>query len=180
MAANDAARLQELWDHHEIRQMLATYCHGCDRSDVAEMSSVYCAQSWDDHGANKCDGRAFAALILEEAQRTTRVVSHQLGQSLIRVKGERAGAETYFVATLIAQGAAPDGAERMTQLGGRYVDTLEREDGAWRIKERLCVRDWSTTGMIDPGYLANAGFIPGARGAADVSWAKLGLVPETA
>jgi len=168
-------RLQELWDHHEIRQLLATYCHGCDRADTAEMASVYCAESWDDHGPNKCDGREFAELILEEARRTTRVVSHQLGQSLIRVNGGKAAAETYFVATLIVDS---DEGERMTQLGGRYVDTMLREDGDWLIKERLCLRDWSTTGLIDPGYLADAGFIAGRRGAEDVSWGRLGLTPE--
>lgn len=176
MEIADAQRLQELWDQHQIRQMLATYCHGCDRADVAEMASVYCRESWDDHGPNKCDGRHFAKIILEEARRTTRVVSHQLGQSLIKVNGQFAAAETYFVATLIVDRA--DG-ETMTQLGGRYVDSLEREQHEWRIKERLCVRDWSSTGTIDPGYLADAGFIQGQRGAADVSWAKLDLVPES-
>lgn len=171
----DEARLQEMWDHHEIRQLLATYCHGCDRADEAEMASVYARESWDDHGPNKCDGQSFTQLILAQARANTRVVSHQLGQSLIRVNGDSAGAETYFVATLMAPQA--DG-ERMTQLGGRYVDTLRREDGAWKIAERLCVRDWSSTGLIDPGYLATSGFIEGARGAGDVSWEKLGLTPQ--
>lgn len=171
------ARLQELWDHHEIRQLLATYCHGCDRADEAEMASVYAEQSWDDHGPNKCDGKQFACLILEQARRTTRVISHQLGQSLIRVDGDRAAAETYFVATLISD---EDQSERMTQLGGRYVDTLIQEAGKWRIGERLCVRDWSSTGLIDPGYLARSGFIEGRRGAADVSWERLGLNPASA
>ena len=170
----DEARLQEMWDHHEIRQLLATYCHGCDRADEAEMGSVYARESWDDHGPNKCDGKQFTDLILEQARRTTRVVSHQLGQSLIRIDDDAAAAETYFVATLIAD---IDTGESMTQLGGRYVDTLVREDGAWRIKERLCVRDWSTVGPINPGYLAKSGFIEGQRGAADVSWGKLGLEP---
>lgn len=179
-----AARLQELWDHHEIRQLLATYCHGCDRADEAEMASVYAQESWDDHGSKKCDGRQFTYLILAEARQTTRVVSHLLGQSLIRVHGETAGAETYFVATLIAAGMEPGvdstEEERLTQLGGRYVDTLVREDGAWRVKERLCVRDWSSTGPVNPGYLATAGFIEGCRGAGDVSWATLGLTPQDA
>lgn len=175
---NDAEqRLQELWDHHLIRQMLATYCHGCDRTDETEMASVYCAQSWDDHGPDKCDGRQFTRLILEKARQTSKMVSHQLGQSLIRLDGDSAAAETYFVATMTAD---KDGSELMTQLGGRYVDALEREDGAWKIKERLCVRDWSSTGVIDPGYLASAGFIEGERGAGDVSWARLGLMPQPA
>ncbi|PEQ12067.1 hypothetical protein B2G71_13030 [Novosphingobium sp. PC22D] len=169
--------MQELWDHHEIRQLLATYCHGCDRDDLAEMASVYTEESWDDHGRNKCDGKQFARIVLDEARQTMRVVSHQLGQSLVRVAGESAAAETYFVATL---GSPAETGEKLTQLGGRYVDSLVREDGAWRIKERLCVRDWSTTGLIDPGYLENSGFIEGRRDAADVSWSRLGLTPEAA
>jgi SnoaL-like domain len=177
----DAERLRELWDHHEIRQLLATYCHGCDRADTAEMASVYCEESWDDHGLKKCDGKEFARLTLEEGRVTTRVISHHLGQSLIRVEGERAASETYYVATLIAATEPDaDGREHMTQLGGRYIDTLVRENGAWRIKERLCLRDWSSTGLIDPGYLKDSGFIEGGRGAADVSWEKLGLTPELA
>lgn len=171
----EEARLQELWDHHEIRQLLATYCHGCDRTDTAMMASVYCEQSWDDHGPNKADGRAFSKLILEEARRSTRVMSHQLGQSLIRVTGDGAATETYFVATLVAD---TDDGPLTTQLGGRYVDALEREDGAWKIKERLCVMDWTTSGLIAPSVLESAGFIMGERGAGDVSWARLGLVAE--
>ena len=35
------SRLQTLWDHHEIRETLATYCHGCDRGDEVMMAGVY-------------------------------------------------------------------------------------------------------------------------------------------
>ncbi len=173
----DEAKLQEMWDHHEIRQLLATYCHGCDRADEREMASVYAEESWDDHGNNKCDGKEFTYLILAEARVTTRVLSHQLGQSLIQSKGESAAAETYFVATLISD---TDDGESMSQLGGRYVDTLIKEEGAWRIKERLCVLDWSTMKLNDPGHHGAMGFIPGQRGALDVSWEKLGLQPQDA
>ena len=172
----DANRLQTLWDHHEIRELLATYCHGCDRADAVEMASTYCAQSWDDHGPNKCDGREFSHLIVDQALRTSSVVSHQLGQSLIRVDGDTAGAETYFIATAVS---TPDGEpEILNQLGGRYVDTLLREDGAWRIKKRLCVREWSCSQPIESDWLAGAGFIESRRGAADVSWEVLGLTPS--
>jgi hypothetical protein len=170
-------RLQELWDHHEIRQLLATYCFGCDRADEPTMASVYCADSWDDHGPNKCDGVEYARRAVAELVETTNLVSHQLGQSLIKVNGDTAGAETYFIATCLY----PDeGGETLNQLGGRYVDKLERENGHWRIKQRLCVREWSYTQPITQDWLANAGFIQTRRGAADVSWETLGLVPSGA
>lgn len=177
MNAEQAARLQEMWDHHEIRQLLAIYCHGCDRADEAMMAGVYAAESWDDHGSNKCDGKEFARRTINDSLGTTTLVSHQLGQSLVTVDGDRAGAETYFIATLLYP-PGEDGRERINQLGGRYVDTLVREDGAWRIRQRLCVREWSHGKPVEGDWLANAGFIQSARGAADVSWETLGMAPS--
>ena len=173
----DEARLQEMWDHHEIRQLLATYCHGCDRGDEVEMASVYCEDSWDDHGPRKMDGHRFSFETIEESIRTTRVVSHQLGQSLIKVDGDRAGAETYFIASLIYPLRPGEAVESLNQLGGRYVDTFERIDGKWLVKKRICVREWSISHPINHDFLARAGFVETARGAADVSYEALRQTP---
>ena len=129
----DHPRLQELIDHHDIRQLLATYCHGCDRMDEVEMASTYAADSWDDHGPRKMPGKPFSIATVGEALETTTVVSHLLGQSLIKVDGDSAGAETYFIATLMYP--PRDGVETLNQLGGRYVDTLVREGGQWLIEQ---------------------------------------------
>lgn len=169
-------RLQELWDHHEIRQLLATYCHTCDRADEVGMAATYCDESWDDHGRKKMPGRPFSESTVQEAIETTTVVSHQLGQSLIRVDGEEAAAETYFIATLLRN--SDEGGQVFNQLGGRYVDRLLREDGQWLIKQRLCVREWSVTNPLTSDWLANAGFIETRRGPDDVSYAMLGLTHE--
>lgn len=173
MDSRQQERFQELWDHHEIRQLLATYCHGCDRADEVEMASVYLENSWDDHGKRKMPGRQFSIETVEETIRTTKVCSHQLGQSLIKVTGDTAGVETYFIATVLY----PDSGEgeMLNQLGGRYVDTLAREDGQWRIKKRLCLREWSYSRPISADWLAGAGFIETRRGQADESYAALGL-----
>lgn len=166
-------RLQELLDHHEIRQLLATYCHGCDRADAVQMASVYCEESWDDHGPNKCDGKQFAHKMTREILETTSLCSHQLGQSLIRVNGDKAAAETYFVATV--KYPRSDGPEKMNQLGGRYVDTLQREAGAWKISKRICVREWSITHRIEADWLEGAGFVGPAPSQADPSYQALGM-----
>lgn len=165
------SRLQELWDHHEIRNLLATYVHGCDRSDLIEMQSIYCDESFDDHGSTKCDGKTYSKLSIEEGAATTNVVSHQLGQSLIRVNGDSAGCETYFIATVIYP--LESGGESINQLGGRFVDTLERENGQWKVKKRVVVREWSHTRPIENDWLANAGFTPARRGQTDVSYETL-------
>jgi hypothetical protein len=168
-------RIQEMLDHHEIRQLMATYCHGCDRGDEVEMANTYAADSWDDHGTRKMDGRRFSIETIEEAGRTTDLLSHMLGQSLIKVNGDTAGVETYYVATLLYPGKREGDPQTIGQLGGRYVDTLIREDGAWRIKERICIREWSHSGPIVGDWLTEAGFVEGQRGQGDPSYAMLGL-----
>jgi len=168
-------RLQELLDHHEIRQLLATYCHGCDRGDEVEMASVYAPDSWDDHGPQKMEGRRFSIEVVEEAKRTTDLISHLLGQSLIRVNGDRAGADTYFIATLLYP-ARDGGGQTIGQLGGRYVDTLERVGGQWRIKKRICVREWSHSHPVAGDWLEHAGFAPQHRSGEDPSYEALGMV----
>ncbi len=165
------AQLRELWDHHKIRQLLATYVRGCDRSDQIEMASVYCENSWDDHGRRKGDGKTYAKAAIESAAAAANVVSHQLGQSYIVVNGDSAGAETYFIATVLypVEGAR----ESLNQLGGRFVDRLEREKGEWKVKKRIVVREWSYTQQISEDWLADAGFTPARRGQTDVSYEAL-------
>ena len=169
----DHPRLQELLDHHDIGQLLASYCHGCDRMDEVAMAATYAEDSWDDHGPRKMPGKRFAIETIAEALETTTVVSHQLGQSLIRLDGDAAAAETYFIATLMYP--PKDGVDTLNQLGGRYVDRLVREGGAWRIKSRICVREWSVSQPVAGDWLGRAGFFPTQRGQADVSYAALGM-----
>ncbi|MGE3693033.1 MAG: nuclear transport factor 2 family protein [Novosphingobium sp.] len=168
-------RLQELIDHHEIRQLLATYCHGCDRADEVEMASVYREDSWDDHGTYKMPGRPFSIQTVSDALATTDLVAHLLGQSQIRVTGDKAGAETYFIATLLYPPKHEGEPQTIGQLGGRYVDALVREEGKWSLENRICIREWSHSHPVAGDWLAHAGFAVQHRGQADASYAALGL-----
>ena len=165
-------RLQQMLDHFEITRVLSEYCHGCDRMDAALMSTVYARDSWDDHGVNKCPGPEFTHRTMLNMQPTDSV-SHLQGQSLININGDEAGSETYFLAVVAARG--DDGRAVIKQLGGRYVDTLVREDGHWRIKKRICVRDWSITLPRDADWLAGQNFVEGQRSQLDPSQMVLGL-----
>jgi len=167
-------RLQELLDHHEIAQTLKEYCHGCDRGDEARMASVYLEDSFDDHGNFKAPGKEFAKLMMERILATTDSLFHMLGQSLIRVDGDTAGAETYFFA--VSRSKRADGAEMCNQLGGRFVDQLRRENGRWLIKHRVVVRDWGISLTVEADWTATAGLKDGQRSGADPSFAALGLV----
>ncbi len=101
-------------------------------------------------------------------------MSHHLGQTLVKVDGDSAGAETYFVATMAFPNAGEG--EEVHHLGGRYVDHLVREDGKWLIKERLTVRDWSIGHKVERDYFREMDFIPGTTDGSDVSFRALGVV----
>src|SRR5205085_6800983 len=98
--------------------------------------------------------------------------SHLLGQSLIRIDGDEAAAETYFLAVQRRRDAA--GAPYCEQLGGRYVDRLERRNGSWRIKHRTAVRDWSISLEVRQDHFLKAELTPGLRSARDPGVAALG------
>ena len=171
-------RLQEMLNHHEIRNVLAEYCHGCDRSDVSRMAGVYWEDSWDDHGPAKMPGRDFTKRAIGSLNTASDTCMHHLGQSLIRVDGggdgNRAGAETYFIASLRR---TLESGEVLDQMGGRYVDQLERRDGIWKIKHRVCIREWSIRLPVAEDWLAGQPYVAGERSGRDPSYAALGLTP---
>ena len=166
------ARLQEMLDHFEIRKTLAQYCHGCDRGDELRMAGVYSEGSWDDHGPLKAPGPEFARVMMRTILSDTTTLYHLLGQSLVRVDGDQAGAETYFFA--ISQMTREDGVPLCNQLGGRFVDKLVRENGIWKIKHRTAVRDWTISLPIDADWEAKS-LRQGQRSNSDPSFEVLGL-----
>lgn len=168
-------RLQDLVDHHEIRTLLAEYCHACDRGDEAMMAACYAGdESWDDHGMVKASGPEYARVMTARMLANTEAASHILGQSLIRVEGDTAVAETFFVAFFRLPGSAGEPA-RMNQLIGRFVDRLARIGGAWKIRQRTCVRDTSLTQPITRDDYAAFGFVEARRDGLDQGAAIIGL-----
>jgi len=165
-------RVQEMLDHFEIRKTLGEYCHGCDRGDELRMAGVYSEDSWDDHGPVKAPGPEFARVMMHRILTDTKSLFHLLGQSLIKINGNEAGAETYFFA--VSKQARDDGVLLCNQLGGRFVDKLVRENGAWKIKHRVAVRDWSISLPIEADWEART-LTAGERSNADPSFEVLGL-----
>jgi hypothetical protein len=110
---------------------------------------------------------------MEHRATTKDVMSHQLGQSQVHVDGDRAGAETYFIATIQENGA--DGAAVIHQMGGRYVDELVRESGDWKVRHRSTVRDWSFSLPVASDWIGSLGFIPGRTDGDDPSFEALRL-----
>src|SRR3546814_18370667 len=92
------SRLREMLDHYEITRTLKQYCFACDRGDEARMAAVYLDDSWDEHGVYAARGPDFARILSPAVAEQTDSMLHLLVQSQIRVDGDVARGERYFLA----------------------------------------------------------------------------------
>ncbi len=143
-----------------IRTVIFTYCRAIDRCDTELLLSCYHPGAFDDHGNFKGAVEEFAPWVmnlLATMERTT----HSIHNMLIRVDGDTAKSEAYFVAYHRID-------DHDLMVGGRYLDQFECRDVSWRIANRLVVIDWSqrfaATGRSNDAYAG------GARHPDDVSY----------
>ncbi len=160
--------LRALLDEREIRAVLMRYCRGVDRLDEELIRSCYHPDSTDDHGMYKGPGLEFGAYCVKALRESTAATLHTLGQSLIELDGDTARCETYVVAY---HRRNHDGGEVIETFGGRYVDRLERRDGAWKIADRIVVREWDKKERVDPMFPPGR-FQEGIRSRKDLAFDK--------
>jgi hypothetical protein len=162
--------LAELSDRQEIGDVLARYCRAVDRGDLALLLSVYHPDATDDHGMYSGNGHEFARWLIAQPGRADLVTQHHLTSSTVEVDGDAARAETYFVAVH----RRPGPPVAVGQFGGRYLDRLERRDGAWRISSRVVVHDWSLRETVGPEWAGLDTFARGGQAPSDPSYDLLG------
>jgi hypothetical protein len=166
------AELQELLDHHRIRRTLQDYCFACDRADELAIAELYVEDSWDDHGVVRAPGREYAKVMTARLLENSRSISHHLGQSTVRLAGDTAGAETYYLAVMVT--VDEGGRETCNQMGGRFIDELVRRDDRWLIKHRRIVRDWGISLPVVSDWTSTAGLPDGRRSGEDLAFEVLG------
>lgn len=149
-----------------IAETLALYCRGIDRCDPEQLAAAFTPDAMIDYG----DGaRPIADVIpaLMAGLGAMRLTQHNIGNTVMRITGDTAKAETNCVALHLIP--ATDGEIELV-VGGRYLDRLEKREGCWRIAERLYVMDWNRTA---PSTMQLAGGLfdglqrRGARGSDD-------------
>lgn len=133
--------LQELWDHHEIRQVILRLGRATDRRDADAIRACYHADAVDDHGAFRGSAAEFAEWV-PKTLAIFAATQHFLAPPRIELAGDAARCETYCTAHHVFPADDPGGA-RDSVMGLRYLDRFERRDGVWRIARRTCVWDYS-------------------------------------
>ncbi len=163
----------EIADRLAIAETLALYCRGIDRCDPEQLAAAFTPDALIDYG----DGaRPVTEVIpgLMAGLGAMRLTQHNISNTVIRIDGARAKAETNCVAVHIIP--APGGDEELV-VGGRYLDTLVLHEGRWLIAERLYVMDWNRSvpsTMATEGGLLGGLKRRGARGAEDPATAWWG------
>lgn len=141
-----AAAIDAVVSKDEIRERLYTYGRGLDRGDWALALSPY-------HADARVTGvfTGTAKEWIDSARRTLEretASSHQMTNLIVRVDGDRAGSETYFI---VSQHAAAESgavnAPHTSLIRGRYLDRWERRGGRWAIAHREIIVDFSTNDL---------------------------------
>jgi SnoaL-like domain len=130
-------KLEILLHREEILDCLTRFSRGMDRFDRELFLSAFHADATIAAGefvGGPADLYAWASAMHEQGQIAT---SHNLLNHTCDIAGDTAHTETYYLFV----GRNRDDTNWIA--GGRYLDRLERREGAWRIALRTNAIEWS-------------------------------------
>ncbi|MBI2867294.1 MAG: nuclear transport factor 2 family protein [Chloroflexi bacterium] len=133
-----AARLKAIEDRLAIMDTMYTYAHSIDYGRKADFLDCFTVDGVIEHrwrGQGKEDhheGRVALAKHFADIAPLKRWQKHLLLNPLIKVNGNTASAESFWVFLRDAEGAP------IVRSFGRYRDLLVKgRDGKWRLRERI-------------------------------------------
>ncbi|CAI0650971.1 unnamed protein product [Colletotrichum noveboracense] len=137
--------LQTLVDKEEIRSGIYRFARGSDRGIRDLVQSVFHPDATDNHGFY--NGPAKDMYNALNAGPSPDAAHHHIGQSLIELgdDGITAAAETYCIATTVN---VVDGKDKWVTFLVRYIDTFEKREGEWKIKDRVLAFDGVSDGNV--------------------------------
>lgn len=136
MSDLNEAKLRKLVDRQDILDCLTRYCRGVDRFDRELLLSAYHPDATDDHGVFVGSPLQFVDWVFNVHGTWQKRTNHVIANHTCEISGDVAHAETYC----IYFGNNRD--DSIDVVGNRYIDRLERRDGAWRIADRVCMVEW--------------------------------------
>jgi hypothetical protein len=136
----------QLSDIQNIQESAQRYCRGVDRLDAELMKSAYWPDATDDHGAFRGNAMDFVefCMVAHLRWRSTNhcIFNHHIA---LDTDGIHARGEIYNVAYLFVKDEAI-----VETWYGRYLDAYEKRGDEWRIIERVCVHEGTTTQRVEP------------------------------
>ncbi|MEO2173824.1 MAG: nuclear transport factor 2 family protein [bacterium] len=150
--------LQQLSDIECIRDAARRYCRGVDRLDEELMKSAYWPEATDDHGVFSGKAMEFVEMCMVSHLRW-RSTNHCIFNHFVELEddGMHARGEAYNVSYLFQKDK-----DVLDTWYGRYLDVYEKRGKEWRIIERVCVYEGSTTEPVNPMQMDTPKFRQGS------------------
>jgi ketosteroid isomerase-like protein len=130
------ADLSDLRDRQEIRECLYRYAHAVDRHDWAQLEKVYHPDAIANHG-DFAGSREELIAWLDRMFAGLQAHTHHVTNHICEIDGDTAHCESYAI--FMTQRI--DG-PTVTIGGARYIDRVERRNGAWKIALRRITLEW--------------------------------------
>lgn len=148
-------------DHRaRIGDALRSYCRGIDRLHAPSIEAAFHPGALlEGYGADQpVPIEVFVPNVIASLRDRFVATQHRISNIGIELDGDRALVESYVLAYHVAE--AEEGRTLIT-FNGRYIDSFERRDGAWRIARRQLRMDWSDVSPM--GSPMPTPFIPSGR-----------------
>lgn len=159
-----------LVDRTAILDCIAGHARGCDRHDVDLVTAAYHDDAIDEHGGDTNTGPKYGEWANASHAATSQVHTHNVTTHSCEIDGDTAHAESYVIVVLLGQ----DG--RTAQfISGRYLDRLERRDGAWRIALRRSTVEVMFTAdasVLQSSFFRGQSYVRGTRDRRDLSYER--------
>ena len=129
-------------DRAQIAAVIHRYCRALDRMDKELALSCWHAEGTDSHAPLYSGSASGFVEWLWPVHASMLSTHHMVGNTLIDLRGDEAGAETYWSVTL----RIPQDGRVFDYRGvGRYIDIFAYRNGRWAIQHRQSIRDMSRT-----------------------------------
>jgi uncharacterized protein (TIGR02246 family) len=132
--------VQSVIDREAIRELGVTYARAVDRHDIELLKGCFTKDGrMSLPGTFDFRGRDAIGEGIASTRRYS-ATTHLIGNQTVSLGRDRADAESYCIAYHLY----PKGGDQEVYVAAiRYLDTVVRDDGEWRIAERELAIDWS-------------------------------------
>jgi len=161
------AEVRDLAARRDIMDACQRYMRGQDRLLPELQRSAFHDGAYVDCGLYAGSGAGFVDFA-QGFLRELKGSQHLIGQSQIKVEGDVADGEIYFIAW---HRVVENGEDKDLFVAGRYVDRYEKRNGEWRIAKRRELIDWARTDPAADRFMKDYAdkLVVGARGDDDFS-----------
>lgn len=162
--------IQYLMDRTAILDCISSHARGHDRHDVELLTGAYHNDGVDEHGYAINQGPDYAEWANGVHAAGSLLHTHNITTHTCDIDGDTAHCESYVLVILLNN----DG-ETARLISGRYIDRLERRDGAWKIALRRTTVDALLSGdasILQSPLFHDQGYTKGTRDRRDVSYQR--------